>query len=245
MAYFEPVEVLRFIPESYLPSVPYIPLHFVAQRRTLDATNFQYEIDSNGETSIIRLNTNGETLIPFVDLSKYDSETKDFFWYNPENDFPFRFLKSYNTLENLYPSTYSGLVLSSDVTFNKDTIRLEAEFTHSNGTVTFYKYSPLILTVNNQAYDDLSDYANFKSTDRLNKVDDTIPEFYYDFDSRIYTNQNFAGINPEQVRIHFFQVSDNSVTVKCRMSTNSGTDSYYTPRVNSYIVKLKGQSLRT
>lgn len=245
MAYFQPVQALRFIPESYLPNAPYIPFHFVAQPISLDATNFEYELDEIGQSSIIRLEMDDATLIPFVDLSKYDSETKDWFWYDIDDKFPYRYLKSTNRLENVYPSPYSDLIPTGVFQFDKDNSQVRRDAVSSNGTiVTFFKYSPLILTVNNEAYTDLSDYSTFKPSNRLNKANSTIPEFYYDFNSRIYTNRNLAGVDPTQVKIHFFKISDNSLQVKCRMSSNLGTETYYSPKVNHYIVKLKGQSLR-
>ncbi len=245
MAYFGPIQTLRFIPESYLPTAPYIPSQFSAEPVSLDATNFEYELDELGQTSIIRLETDGNILIPFVDLNKYDAETKDWFWYDLTENFPYRYLKATNKLENMYPSNYSGLTPTGVFYFDKDNIQLRRDAIASTGeTVEFYKYSPLLLTVNNEAFTDLSDYSNFKPSDRLNKVDVIVPEFYYDFDSRIYTNRNLAGIAPTNVKIHFFKISDNKVQVKCRLSTNLGTETYYTPRVNSFILKLKGQSLR-
>ena len=245
MAIFQPVKSYRFIPESYLPNVPYIPVHFSSQIQTYNASDFELELDSEGQTSILRLFMDDEVIVPYINLEKYDAETKDFFWYNPEDNFPYRFLKRNNTLENIYPTEYSGLAYQGITIFNSDRLRLEGNFTYDEDkTATFYKYSPLILTVNNRAYNDLSDYSNFRASDRLNKLNDTIPEFYYDFESRIYTNQNLAGIDPSQIKIHIFKVTDNKVKVKCRMSANSGVDTFYTPRVNHYIVKLKGQSLR-
>jgi hypothetical protein len=246
MATFYPVKSYQFIPESYLPNVPYIPIHFMPQQQVLNATNFEYEIDTIGQTSIIRLVNSNEIILPFIDLAKYDPETKDFFWYDPDDNFPYRFHKSNKSLETIYPSPYSGLVLNDLIEFNKDTKRIEADFIDYDGSLpTFYKYSPLIVTVNNRAFNDLSDYSTFQSTNRLNRIDSLTPEFYYDFESRIYTNQNLAGLDPEQVKIYFYRISDNNVIVKCRLSANTGKEAFYTPRVNSFIVKIKGQSLRT
>ena len=245
MALFKPLEVLRFTPESYLPSSPYIPSHFIPQIKSLDAKNFEYEIDELGQRSIIKLEMDNNILVPFVDLNRYDSETKDWFWYDTVDNFPYRYLKATNKLVNMYPSKYSDLTPTGIFFFDKDIkIIYRLAVTPNGETVTFYKYSPLILTVNNEAYNDLTDYSNFKPSDRLNKVNNTIHEFYYDFAARIYTNMNLAGIEPSNVKIHFFRVSDNKVQVKCRMSANLGAETYYTPRVNNFILKLKGQSLR-
>lgn len=245
MASFLSSQTLRFIPESYLPTAPYIPSHFIAQPVVLDAANFEYEIDERGQASIIRLMMDDNIVVPFVDLTKYDSETKDWFWYDIENKFPYRYNKSTNTLDSIYPSEYSSLVPTGVFYFNKESDQLRREAVSSTGvSVLFYKYSPLLLTENNEAYNDLSDYSTFKSSDRLNKTNSTVPEYYYDFDSRIYTNRNLAGIDPAQVKIHFFKISDNSLQVKCRMSTNQGIETYYTPKVDHFIIKLKGQSLR-
>lgn len=247
MSFFKSTTELRFYPESYLPNAPYIPLHFQFQQVTYDATLVQYELDKNGQTSIIHLSNKDEIIIPFVDINRYDSETKDWFWYDPDTNFPFRFNKYDNTLVSIYPTDYSTLTLTlvAPLSFNASTSRLEATFVYSDDKYhTFYKYSPLILTVAERAYLDLSDYSSFKPTDRLNRVNVTNQEFYYDFDSRIFTNQNLAGIDPARVKIHLFKISDNSVQIKCRMSSNAGSETYFTPKVNNYIAKLKGQSLR-
>jgi hypothetical protein len=245
MPYFSPIETLTFTPESYLPTAPYIPAHFLPQQKVISAESLRLELDELGQSSIINLMMDDTMLIPYVDLSKYDSETKDWFWYEASTNLPYRFNRSTNTLSNLYPSNYSGLTLYSNIVFDVDNTRLSATFKDANDNyVDFYKYSPLLLVVENAAYNDLSDYSLFLVSDRLNKKDTTLREYYYDFNSRIFTNFNLAGVSPSQIKLYYYTICDNKVQVKCRMSANAGSETFYTPRVNNYIVKLKGQSLR-
>lgn len=257
MADFAPIETLNFTPETYLPSAPYIPAHFLPQQKVIDLEikkgktqkprlqKPRLELDELGQSSIINLMIDNELLIPYVDISKFDSETKDWFWFDASGNLPYRFNKSSNTLGNIYPSNYSGLTLASNIDFDVNNFRLSATFKDVEGScVDFYKYTPLLLVVENRAYTDLSDYSLFLSSDRLNKIDITSPEYYYDFNSRIYTNQNLAGKNPSQIKLYYYTLCNNKVQVRCRMSANAGSETFYTPRVNNYIVKLKGQSLR-
>lgn len=256
MTFFSPIESLQFYPESYLPNAAYIPAYFQPIRHTLDGTQVQFEIDSTGQTSIINLETNdGTKITPFIDLSRYDAESKDWLWYDDDGLY-YRLTRSNNIdeLNSLYPTRYSGIVRENEsLIFNRNSIELSSSFAASyndpeegivTGTYSFYKYSPIIVTINNWSLTDISDYSNITSSDRLNRIDPSKPEFYYDFNGRLYTNQNVAGVDPKNVKIHYFTAGQNSITLSCRMSSNAGSASYFTPKVDNYIVKLKGQYLR-
>jgi len=235
---------LGFIPESYLPTAPYIPAHCIPYRTSVDAANLEYELDELGQSSILRLMLLDKFIIPFIDLSNYDTETKSWLWFETASNFPYRYNKKDNTLTCLYLNTIIRISSISPIYFDRDSTQLKRDVIISdNETLTFNIYSPLILTINNEYINDISDYSTFKNNPKLDKVSSTVPEFYYDFNSRIYTNKNLAGSDPSQIKIYYFKVSDNDLKVKCRMSTNLGTVAYYTPKVDHYIIKLKGQSL--
>jgi len=252
MASFFPIESLQFYPESYLPNAAYIPAYFQPVRHTLDGTQVQFEIDSTGQTSIINLKTNdGTNITPFIDLSRYDAESKDWLWYDDDGLY-YRLTTTIlgsDELNNLYPTNYSNIFRENDtLIFDKNSIELSSSFSAtkdgSTGSYSFFKYSPIIVTINNWPLTDISDYSNITSSDRVNRVDPGKPEFYYDFNGRIYTNQNMAGVDPKNIRIYYFTAGENSIILSCRMATNAGSASYYTPKVDNYIVKLKGQYLR-
>lgn len=253
MAYFLPVtDKLQFYPESYLPNAAYIPAYFQSVRNTVDGTQIQLELDNTGQVSIIYLmDKEGKSITPFIDISKYDSETKDWLWY--DSDGLYYRLKSPNNvqiLENLYPTNYTDITRVADtLVFHKETLELSSIFNASkNGgdvnSYSFYRYSPFILTINNRALTDVSDYSTISASDRLNRVDPGSPEFYYDFDGRLFTNQNLAGVDPKNIKIHYFTAGENSIILSCRLATNAGSAGYFTPKVDNYIVKLKGQYLR-
>lgn len=253
MAYFKPIEELHFFPEAYLPNAAYIPSYFQPERETVDATNLQLQLDSNGLTSIIKLiDNNGNNITPFIDLSRYDTESKDWVWYDDEGLF-YRLTIDDETqiLTRLYPTSYRDITRMSDaLNFDKDSIELFSIFnaTTAGGSTQnyfFYKYAPLIVTVNNRPLQDISDYSNIRASDNLNRVDPDKPEFYYDFEGTIYTNQNLAGVSANNIKVHYFKAGENSISISCRLSSNAGSASYVTPKVDSYIVKLKGQYLRS
>lgn len=255
MASFAPTETLQFYPESYLPNAAYIPAYFQPVRYPLDGTKLQFELDRTGQTSIIKLeNNDGHKITPFIDLSKYDAESKDWLWYDDDGLY-YRLTRpdGVDQLNNLYPTRYSNITRVNDsLIFDRESFELSSSFSASynesgeevDGTYSFYKYSPIIVTINNWPLMDISDYSNITASDRLNRVNPGRPEFYYDFDGRLYTNQNLAAGDPKNIKVYYFSAGQNSITLSCRLSTNAGSAGYYTPKVDNYIVKLKGQYLK-
>lgn len=235
-----------FKPESYLPKFAYFPLYFKPIQETYTLDQLQLELDNAGRASVIRLvDIDGNRLLPFIDISKYDSETKDWFIYYNVERLPYRVTQG--SAFNLYPSDL-GTVQDFSVTetvFNTTTKEIQLSCSGvGHPSLTFIKYAPIILTVENELYNDLTDYSTITAApDRLAPLSST-KEFYYDFEERLYTNQNLAGINPANIKIIFSRVGDNNVTLKCSVSSNSGNKPKQTPVVNDYILKLKGQYLR-
>jgi hypothetical protein len=90
----------NFIPESSLLNHVYIPFYKPPSKRIENCSNFftYIEPDSNGLMSIINLvtdNTDGATVpvIPYINIGKYDSETKEWF-YVDASGFPYRLFYS-------------------------------------------------------------------------------------------------------------------------------------------------------
>lgn len=247
---FFPVETLKFTPESYLPNSVYVPHYFKPELVTIGGDKLALEMGSDGVVSTIHLMDNlGTELHPFIDLSMYDIDSKSWLWSDDDGLF-YRYRS--NALENLYPSNYSGVTGNGDtLNFDTATNRLYADFEALKPSVSrerayysFYKYAPFILTVNKEPFTDVSDYAYMRISDRLNRLDSTIKEFYYDFRGRLFTNQNLGVFDPKTIQLSYYKSSSNQVTVKCRMANNTGATSTFTPVVYDYVLKLKGQNLR-
>lgn len=236
-----------FRPESYLPNFVYFPLFFSPVQEIITLENVSLEFDSQGIQSIIRLvNKDGERITPFIDLTKYDAETKDWYIYYSEDRLPYRY--DGRNIYNVYPSTignqtnFSGEIQYFDRSTNEVVL---SGYSDQNSSLIFYKYSPIVLVVENQLYQDLTDYTNITvAADRLSRLS-SVSEFYYDFEERLFTNQNLAGVALNDVKIIFNRISNNSLTVKCLVSANSGSRPLRSPTIDDYIIKLKGQYLRS
>lgn len=237
----------KYIPESYLPAAANVVSFFKPERVTVDATVLQLELDEDGLSSILRLvDQEGKPIIPYIDLSRYDGDSRDWLWYD-STGFTYRYKD--DELKGLYPTNYSGVTaVTKTLQFSPSGVELFSNFRAylcgESVRRTFYKHAPLIVTIDNEPLHDVSDYVGFLISDRLNKIDRTSMEFYYDFSDRIYTNQNLAGLNPKSIKVHYLKSNDSTLSVKCRLSSNTGGASHYTPMVDSYVVKLRGQNLR-
>lgn len=247
-------EVTTFTPESYLPGFVYIPLFFKPTQKSYTLNDFQLELDSNGVSSIIRLvDSDGLRVTPFIDINKYDSETKDWFWYDGVDNLPFRFTQktsaNIGSFKNMYPSVNTGLKTNMSIGLPQYSdvsgVWISGYGSTTNATLNniFIKYMPIILIADNIPFTDISDYSNISVNDNLDKMT-TNPQFYYDFEERIYTNKDLAGYNPGDIKIIIYSVGVNEVAVKCVFGSNSDERSRYTPIIDDYILKLKGQYLR-
>lgn len=235
----------------------YIPFYINPEKKVYNcATDFtQFEIGNNGLTSVISLvNTEGNSIIPFIDLSKYDSETKDWFWYD-NNNFPLR-LSYYNGEEwNLnyiwnfvqnYNRTYS---FNPKVLSNGGESGFYSTSYYYIEDAIYYKDvfigSPIIMTINEEIVYDKTIYSSNDVDPNLTILNSTNnKEFYYNPDTnKVYTNQNLTGSDPAQIKL-YFKTLPNNVSVKCRMMGNYGDNSYLTPTVDYYLIKLNGQYLK-
>lgn len=243
----------NFPPESYLPDFALIPSFYKPTQVTYTLSDFQLETDTQGRQSIIRLvDSNDNRITPYIDFSKYDPVTKDWIWYNEIEHLPYRMLNRNSksvTMQNFYPTSGGTIVslrvsgyLYSDV--SGIWIIGGTGYNDPHGLYrVYFKYSPILLVGDNVPFTDLTDYSTMSTINNLDMTT-TSPQFYYDFEERLYTNQNLAWYTPSNVKIKFYSVGFDSLSFKCVMKANSGSKPKSTPVVDDYIVKLKGQFLR-
>ena len=253
---------MNFAPRSILLNNVYIPLLIEPTKIAINLSELRLEQDSNGVNSIIDLsilnaNQEYEAIVPFINLSKYDAETKEWFWYDISG-FPFRREYDYDdytwSLTSAWGISAAGgytnnLYINPELTFfDRDSsqelgLALFAN-TLINWSGNFYQGNPLVVTIDNSPLKDLTDYST-TSTPSLTSVNQLAnPEFYYNLEqNKIITNQNLSAYDPLKVQVRCYTM-DNSVSLKCSMSANGNGDSNVSPVVDYYIIKLNGQSLR-
>lgn len=250
----------QFIPETSLLDHIYIPFYRPPVKRVENCGNFftYLEADVNGVTSIINLVTDTvedgiSPVVPFIDIGKFDSETKDWSWVDGSG-FPYRIQRNSTddgwVLKALWPINHVGIELDIDptiLTYDEEGKELGFYSTATNGSLEdrMYPSNPIMVTIEGKILQDKTVYGSENLTTGLTELNTNLnPEFYYNpINNKIYTNQNLLGVNPRNIKIYFYD-SINNVSVKARLSTNSGGSSYYTPIVDYYIVKLNGQFLR-
>lgn len=245
----------QFIPESFLINNVYTPFYIPPKKNIFNCQdNCTIETGLNGLESTINIENNGEAVIPFIDLSRYDVETKGWFWYDSDG-FPLRLKRHSNgidwALTPLYEfSQYYGMELTIDPNnlmynqFGKN-LGFYTLVTSPITDVKVYSGSPIVLELFGKVVKDMTDYDTLSTDITLTNLNSEInKEFYYNSQlNKIYTNQNLTSFDLTQVKIYFFNTI-NSVKVKCVLSGNSGMNNYSTPTVDYYIAKLHGQYLK-
>ena len=243
----------HYRPDSYLPNFVYFPLFFKPSFSDTPVTlnDVKLETDSRGIRSIIRLvDKDDNRITPFIDLSKYDIETKDWYLYYDEIEkarLPFR--QANDTLTNMYPSALGVQTnwVVNKTTFNSSTNEITVQGTSAEtpGGITFTKYAPIVLVGNNKIFTDLTDYTNITAHSDKLSFNSSDFEFYYDFEERIFTNTNLDVFQPQDLKIVYSFIDTKEVSLKCLMSANSGKTPKETPIVDDYVFKLRGQYLRS
>ena len=234
-----------YFPESYFPGLAYLPAFFKPQQVSYSLSEVSLELDATGKTSIIHLiDPNGDKICPFFDFSKYDGEMKDWYWYDTVDVLPYR--NSRGNLAPIYPASLGTL---SQPSFGpKQYSQTSGVWSNVSaqgipGTTVFTKYFPIIIIGNNVLYTDLTDYSNLTQTNSIDQFT-TSPQFYYDFQERIYTNMDLASYNPTSFSMILYSIGSkgtNPVAAKCSMSSAGQNKS--TPVIKDYVLKLKGQYL--
>ena len=259
---------MEFIPNSVLLNNVFSPFLNEPKREVFNTSvtnqaiakdgSFTLEMGSNGITSVIDLSINDPKLdkkpiVPYVDLSKYDPESKDWYWYD-EDGFPYRMFYDLGlgkwVATALWPINNYGESIKidpSNLTKAEDGPQLGFYVNGVLGeeTVKLYTGRPLILEIDGEVITDNTIYGSVNITTGLTDLNtDVNKEFYYDEGvNKIYTNQNLLSVDSTHIKVYLYTVP-NEVSVKCRMSSNSGTTALVTPTVDYYVVKLNGQNLR-
>lgn len=249
-----------FIPESFLLNNIYTPIYISPKKEIYNCNdNCTIETGINGVQSTINIENAGVQVIPFLDMSKYDAETKDWFWYD-EDGFPLRIQRHSDAVRwVLIPQYDFSQYAGHELTFNPDSLMYdqygknlgfyslitEIDGIPANVTIKVYSGRPIVLEIFSKVIKDITDYSSFSSDITLTNLNtDANKEFYYNIQlNKIYTNQNLTSFDLSQIKIHFF-TTINSVKIKCVLSGNSGMNNYATPTVDYYIAKLHGQYLK-
>jgi hypothetical protein len=251
---------MNYLPESVLLNHVFIPFYQLPVKQIFNCSEHfkALEIGPNGLTSVINLsieNTDGnnELIFPFINLSKFDTETKEWFWYDDQG-FPYRIYRTNDAEWAVSPmwdfgNYYDFLEKAFDPT---DLLREEggkelgfyANTFARPDSIKMYTGAPIIITINGEILADKTVYGQQTDYNLTSLMPEQNKEFYYDPSSnRIYTNQNLNEFDAKQIKIYCYTVSK-EVSIKCRMKANQGKDAYMTPTVDYFITKLNGQYLR-
>jgi hypothetical protein len=248
---------MSYTPDTVLLNNVYIPFSNSEKLQVFNCKDHftSFEIGSNGVSSIIPLNLESdgekEAVYPFINMSRYDSESKSWFWYD-SNNFPFR-LGYYNRLYWKLRSVWDvgpnkDLTLNfipQALNFSNDNIQLGFYSNAVNHTgIKMYPGYPMIMTIDDRIITDKTDYTSGSNPELTNFKTDLNREFYYDVNlNKIVTNQNLDAVAPESIKIYCYTIS-NAITVKCRLASNCGENAFLTPMVDYFVVKLNGQFLK-
>jgi len=246
---------MNFTPESLLLNNIYTPFYVPPKKNIYNCLdNCTIETGLDGLQSTINIENNGTKITPFIDMSKYDLETKDWFWYDSEG-FPLRIRREDDTW--LLSSVYSfGLYYTTTLSFNPEVLMYDqygknlgfyslATDTNTSEEIKVYSGRPIMVEIFSKPIKDLTDYSIFSTDTTFTSINtDSNKEFYYNSQlNKIYTNQNLTSFDLSQVKIYFFSTI-NSVKIKCLLSGNSGMNNYATPIVDYYVAKLHSQYLK-
>lgn len=253
---------IEFIPESSLLNNIYVPNYSEPELIAKQLNSLDTEVDINGVRSIIKLSKDDQYFSPFIDMSKFDIDSKDWYWYtytsfnSPTTGFiPYKINISGNVVtfnsvlgyrDDLDLGGYSSFSKSTVYNFKFDINKRVIYFPSSRADfqiVSKFQYRPIIITINGQPLTDLTDYGNLTTDIALSPIDSSKTEFYYNFEDKLYTNQNLDGLDPDSVTIYYYQ-NLQTISVKTRIRSNTGRSSYYTPTIDYFIVKLNGQYLK-
>jgi len=237
-----------YIPDTLLLNNIYIPFYIPPTKQIYNCkVDYTLEIDGNGITSIINLNN--DFPVPFFNISRYDVECRDWFWYD-RSGLPFRLVKSGSDWK--LTSVYRVGEFKDDQTLIIDPTSLRYDsygkelgfYSLVNGN-KFYTGAQLILEIGGYIVKDQTNYyGNQMETILTNLNTDVNKEFYYSFNlNKIFTNQNLSFVDPAQIKIYMYNLS-NSISIKSRTKGNYGMNNFVTPTVDYYIAKLHGQLLK-
>jgi len=260
---------MNYVPESSLLNDIYVPFYIQPEFKTKKLIDFDTELDKNGVRSIIKFSKADLLINPFVDYSKFDQESKSWFWYDyiydetypstititlgiiPSVQIPNPFYPEFSMFKLLLGNTTdeSSFYRKEMRNLKFDKVNKVMYFVSTTGDRTLsikkwkYQYRPFIITINGNALTDLTDYANLTAAIDLSPTGSTNQEFYYDFNHKLYTNQNLDSFDIDSIEIHYYETIQ-EVTMKARLNSNAGRSSYYTPTIDYYITKLNGQYLQ-
>jgi len=229
-----------FVPDSYIPSTIYLPFYTSPRKNIIKLNDISQEIDSNGIKSIIHFDKH----TPYIDFSKFNYETKNWYWYDINK---FMYKMNYKYIDNKKKFVFVNIMNDDSIVMDNinllwDDIKYESYILTENKT-RLTSYSPIVILYNKIPLIDLTDYNFFKlrNPEVFNKSNKY--EFYYDFSSRCYTNIDFDNIDINNIEICYYDIH-NIFNVKCDMAANNGMNGYITPYIDNYMIKIHTQNSR-
>ena len=252
--------MINYYPDSFLLNNVYIPFYIKPNKNILNCKdNLSIETGINGLQSTINLFNNESNFVPFIDISKYDSDTKSWFWFDEEG-FPLRISRHTDGIKwVLKPMFNISRLFGSSLTFDPESLMpsdngpnlgfysiiTEINEIPSDLGIKVYNGSPIILRITGKTVKDLTDYNTFNNDINLSDYNtDANREFYYNLQlNKIYTNQNLTSYDVSKIELYCF-ITINKVKIKCLLSGNSGMNNYATPAIDYFIAKLHGQYLK-
>lgn len=234
----------KYIPDSILLDNIFLPTNIPPK------IGREFVIDTNNP-SVIKLNN-----IPYIDLNKFDLNTRDWFFYD-SNGLSFSLQKNIDNINwdlvsyyDIGQHTNEILTINQNIKYNKDGKNLgfyvninKINNINISYDLRFYCGNPLFVKINGNIFKDITDY-NDKTLPNLTEFNtDLNKEFYYKFNTNeIVTNQNLLQYNIKSIEVYYYYLP-NEVSVKCNLKSNGMLNTYSTPYIDYYIIKLHGQDL--
>lgn len=234
---------MKLYPESSMLTSVHIPDFFEPkQLSTVDGSlrrgeHYDFVPDETGRTSIIRF-----TVVPYIDISRYDFERKDWYLKDQYNG-KWRFFRrgQYKPHSDSIHSSSIPVFVSMDGMYNGEE---KTVFDLQSDGFRLGLDRPITIRANSVRFTDITDYSGDRNiSPTLNELPNTLfRQFYYDKKFSLYTNQELNDFEDDNLQI-IIKTNIDKVNVKCRMGTNATGLSPYTPYVDYYIIKLTGQNL--
>lgn len=222
---------MRIVPETLL--LDNICSRFYSRPRMVvkKASDLELVSDSNGLLSIIKVTNEQGSDYPFIDLSHWDFNSMDWYWFNSLG------------LMSKYSNGQIIDIYSAEPPEYVNGIKLFNPETGFVGYGKAYQYQPFQVLLNLDPFKDVTIYNNkdiISDFVKVNTIDNK--EFRYGFDGYIYTNIDLSAINNESLEVRYFTLPE-KISVTIEMDSNTLGENFLTPTVESYIVNLTGQDI--
>lgn len=233
----------KFIPESVLLTDVYVPHHVPLHKHSYTLADFTLDVDDAGTASIINLNS--KNIVPFIDMTKYDPDSRDFFWYDISG-FPFSYDYQYSwdglDRPGTLAGTFTGLTLKSiypvDI-FNFSPSGFYVDINFKNTFVDLDSPHQLGVTVSGVVYRDnylhqVGDKKFYSAAPLMVAIDDAPLKDVTDY-SRVTRTSSLTQNNVEANPEFYYNFQQN------RIHTNQNLTSFDPTRVKVRMYMLAGE----